>query len=625
MSDKRFEEYQKKLIEINDTFEKIKKKENNNEKLNELNELIKKCNTIEDIIIEYLKVIKLLKPKEFLEELNKYEMALSKENISINFPGDFNDKINAYDKIILLFLQILDLKSKTAKERYKELLSMQDKYRQLQKIKYKINFQLLPLDNIELYLNILYLIAYGGIIYTIKEYFSYFNNFKDEDDKNYDKNEANEINKLKEQINNSIINDTKLYNEYNLRKDNLLLFRAVHNNKFNIYINEFFSFYHKVNNNFHKRFKNQIKNKEDIDLYEKFIYFLSYYNFFLLDYNYIHIWNESFISLDIEEIKLDIENRKSVFKSRQKEILLENDNKDIILKYEEKEFIIKNFQKYSYNALIDYLYNKTILTTIDEFSLRKFVKLQYLDRYIHETILNKKWEKFYYEVFNSKTIKCLIKKVYKYGDKISIDECKKIIDNVCFFNFNTYFYGQTSSFYNVFISSLLDQDGNRNKDKIKFYLIIFITFIHEILGHCFVLIQRFLYDDKIMSPKTTNLNYSYYSNKRTLESGEYIIIQLFGRKIEKLTMKEIWYIFDLENYKLSCEEFLGNFKKCSSIEYNNTIPDIIKDLFEDEKINEYSTIYIDSYYSKGEHVNNVISLFEENEIICNPFLLDIND
>ena len=58
-----------------------------------------------------------------------------------------------------------------------------------------------------------------------------------------------------------------------------------------------------------------------------------------------------------------------------------------------------------------------------------------------------------------------------------------------------------------------------------------------------------------MSPKTNDINYSCYANKRTPESGEYIIVQLFGRKIEKLTLKEIWYIFDLNNYKLSREEF----------------------------------------------------------------------
>jgi hypothetical protein len=169
----------------------------------------------------------------------------------------------------------------------------------------------------------------------------------------------------------------------------------------------------------------------------------------------------------------------------------------------------------------------------------------------------------------------------------------------------------------------LNKKGNSNKEKIKYYLIMFLAFLHEILGHTFIIIQRFLYDQNTLSPKTEGKNYSIYANERGRESGEYIIVQLFGKKIERLSFNEIWYIFNLENYSLNHKNFTANFKKCQN-DYNidTKIPDLVKEYFEDMESNGFGKIDFDMYYYKGQYNDNNITLFDDIKIICNPFFLD---
>jgi len=57
-----------------------------------------------------------------------------------------------------------------------------------------------------------------------------------------------------------------------------------------------------------------------------------------------------------------------------------------------------------------------------------------------------------------------------------------------------------------------------------------IYILHEVLGHSFEFIFQNIFDKNILSPLTTGSLYSNYSNKRKRESGEYIIISLFGKK-----------------------------------------------------------------------------------------------
>ena len=80
---------------------------------------------------------------------------------------------------------------------------------------------------------------------------------------------------------------------------------------------------------------------------------------------------------------------------------------------------------------------------------------------------------------------------------------------------------------------------------------MFLTFLHEILGHSLVIILRNLYDPSLLSPTTTGKDYSPYANKRMRESGEFIIIKLFGKQILRgnIEYNEIRYMFTIKNYE----------------------------------------------------------------------------
>lgn len=93
-----------------------------------------------------------------------------------------------------------------------------------------------------------------------------------------------------------------------------------------------------------------------------------------------------------------------------------------------------------------------------------------------------------------------------------------------------------------------------------------MTNIHEISGHFNV---RFLsYDDlenSFESPKIVESEmdkYSPYAQLRKKESGESIVLELFGKRIVQLTIKEALFIMEPLNYK-SKEYFKYNFNKCN--------------------------------------------------------------
>ena len=143
------------------------------------------------------------------------------------------------------------------------------------------------------------------------------------------------------------------------------------------------------------------------------------------------------------------------------------------------------------------------------------------------------------------------------------------------------------------------------------------SFLHELLGHGLAIIQQYLYDKNIMSPKTKGKNFTNYANIRGRESEEFILVKLFDEKITTLMYHQILYIFNINNYNLNYNEFKHNFKS-----YNQTeIPDILKDLLDENYFTPFSAIDLESYDFIGEE-HFCISLLEDIENICNPNLLD---
>ena len=115
------------------------------------------------------------------------------------------------------------------------------------------------------------------------------------------------------------------------------------------------------------------------------------------------------------------------------------------------------------------------------------------------------------------------------------------------------------------------------ESKLEFYSVILITFMHEVLGHVLMRIQQHLYDRNIKSPETTDQKYSLYSRTRKRESGEFLHFELFGKLLKALTIKELFFIFNIENYKISYKSFREQFSKCNNGNIAK-IPEILSDL-----------------------------------------------
>ena len=512
----RLEEYQKKLNEVSNSFNEFMKKKEI--QLEDLKLIIEKCNIFEKYNIEYLKILKKkVNFEDFKKELKKYHDSISEKKMTENFPNIIEKK-NATDRINMLIYDTLNLyyfKNLELENKIKELL---DRIENEHKNKFKINFQLLPLDNVELFLNEIYWLLCENLYEKINE----FQNI-DIDEYDNEQNKTYGIKKLKEIM--EMIEESKLYknidptkfeelnDKIKLQIEKLKYFEIAHNNRFKLYLKNMKQFFQDVVNNFNDKFKyNTFKSIEDIKLYEKFALFIGGYDFDKFEIKYINIWNESFKGLSLDQIKKKL-NILNQFYEKSKIFEIKNNNLEMKMIFFDKTFIIENFEKYSFNSLINLLTEKKDDCPISEFELLNSVKIQYYDSFIYNKILNDKWKNFFYNVFESPTISNLISTVYKYGANFK-DELKKIIDSVKFFNFNTNFLGETFSIYNVYISGLMKRKDKNSKEEIRYYTVLLITFLHEILGHVLVILQRNLYDKTIRTPETENNSFSKGAKKR---------------------------------------------------------------------------------------------------------------
>lgn len=619
--------FKEKMMNVSQVYEEMKK-DNSIDKLEELKKIIDDCNIFEKYNIEYLKLLKQIEKEEiFKNNLEKFECTLTEDKIIKNFYEFRKSKIESIDKIKIIMEELSTLNFQTDKEKelvIKNLFSQKKKEKQ-----YNLNCQLLPLDNIELYSFNIYQLFLINIFDKINNFeIKNLSQYENEIDKNYAENKSHEIVGMIQQYDNSIeqVYKETIKSKINLEIENYEIFKIIHNNNFNDYLKGYSEFYSSLKNNLNKRFfKNKITEEKDIILFEQFSFFVSNYDFNNFREKYINLWKESLEELTIEEIKKIIEHENK-YNRKKKSFKLINNNQDLEMKYKNQTFIIKDIKKFSIIELIDNLVNKDNLSSINNFDLINSLKIQYFSDFIHENILGNKWKNFLYQIFESKTIESLINSLHKDAYKIDRKEFKKIIDSVKFFNFNNYlFLGQSSPFYNIFISGILSlKENNNNKiDQIKYYTIILVVFLHEILGHILVLIIKVLYDKDIKSPETKGILYSSSSNKRGRESGEFMHVELFGRLLKSLTLKEICFIFNINNYSESNYKiFADNFSKCNEKTQVLEIPDILDDLLRDINLKDFSEISLNIYAYKGND-ELTINILDGTTKICN--VIDFTD
>jgi hypothetical protein len=612
---RRLEIYEKKLIEYEKAY--IESQEKREDKLKNLKIFIEKCNIFEAYNLEYLKELKKKDDILFTTELKKYEDSICKEKLKKEFGIK---KLSATDKIINLISEVSSFVYLNENELENEIKIFFSKIKEFHHKIYNLNFQILPLDNKELYLNIVYEILNTSIYNKIK-------NFENGDLEDFAtrKDQIYTQKKLKE-INQKIDESKKIKNrksdEYKNLSENiqdeiekLSIYNIVHNKQFKNYLKNMNLFYKRIINNIIRFIEQSIMDEENIKIFEKLIFFFGNYDFEDLMIYYINIFNESLNKLPLDYIKSKIEKTNEFLNLESKRFSLNNDN--IEMKFMDTTFTITNYEEFSFEALMFFLSNKADLNPISNFELIKILKIQYLDKFINENILTKKWKNFFYQVFCSPTIFDLISKVYKYGKIILQKEYINLIDSVKFFNFNTSFLGVTFSIYQVFVSGFMKKNQNNYKEEIRYYIAIFVTYLHEILGHVLVILQRNLYDRNIKSPETKGNMYSKSSNKRGYESGEYLHVKLFGKLLKALSLEEVCFLFDIKNYKeKDYLQFQKKFLNCRNKQYS--IPDILEDLINHKKINveKFGEINLNIYLS-NEKDNFIINLLDEDTRICN--------
>ena len=563
--------FNKKINEILFQFNNLKKTKDIHleDKIKKIETILKQNNTIEEILLEFLNLKIKNNDRDLKEYIKKYEVGINKNSfIKIIGNNDFVGE-KAYDKIINLF------------DKLKEIINEKNKEEQLIKIinilnlenkKYNQTFPIFFSINKELFFNSLIYM----FIKSIKQNY--------DDEKKNIKNKDILIKKkdyylnLKQNLENSgdIDKNNKLKN-LDIIINNIELVLAINFYDYIINISKFINFiYDRFKLKFEKSdiFKcsefNELKQKNDINLFQDFMYFLTKFNFNNIDQMnfYSFIWEETFYPIHLNEIN-----------DSGKNFTMKLIGNDLKITLKGKDSYIKNINYYI-SDVKDFIKNfiNFYQRIPDLYELDKFLKF---DKY-NNVFIKSHWNElsdYLADILCSETIKEIYKQMYKMdliiSDKIQI---KKILDSLKFFNYETDFIGETKKrFLIIYIQSQLKNDYNPNIDLTKLiYLTVFlICCIHEIIGHLYLRINNYLEDKQINSPQP--LYPSDYAKTRKKESGEYIEEMLFGNYNFEMTIKEILFTLDKENYNKNNLTFRENFKKANNQEIfiSNSLKEIL--------------------------------------------------
>ena len=247
---------------------------------------------------------------------------------------------------------------------------------------------------------------------------------------------------------------------------------------------------------------------------------------------YSQIWNDTFKHKSFEETEILLIEKISFKK--------QGENLKVQIRHHNHE--IKNIENYFIKNMLVNIVNTTSM--LKDFDLDKYLRM---NKYDSDLFVKSHWNdllNYLVNIFCSKTITSLIKFLYP-KDSIFLDK---------------------KSF-----PSKKNGDDNR---KVVYLATFLITCFHEIFGHLFIRIHNYLNkNNQINSPKPKFG--SDYAKDRGKESGEYIEELLFGNYEAKMTLFQILFILDKNNYSVDYGDFKKNFEK---IKYNYTLDNISKDL-----------------------------------------------
>ena len=316
--------------------------------------------------------------------------------------------------------------------------------------------------------------------------------------------------------------------------------------------------------------------KEEKDIFEYFMLFITNFNFEKLTQIICDVWKYSFQDYE-NDIKLKLIEK---YKKKNPPMLLTFENNALKIESQKLKTIeIKNYEHYEIKNLLNDIYRNM---QFNEYQSIDLIKIPKINEHLYIKNIEEKWILFNNIIFNSTTIKSLYQNLFEKQNILLLDETELsiILKNIIFYTFKTDFVGITSrttmkiyEYNNYYKSIEFLNDDNINEVIFKLITLAFtqISNFHEILGHLNIGYQIYSCEDeekkkKYESPEINKELSSDYAKKRgNKESGENIEILLFGRVITYLTLKEVLFILDQNNYiKNDYKKFREKFMKCNS-------------------------------------------------------------
>ena len=273
------------------------------------------------------------------------------------------------------------------------------------------------------------------------------------------------------------------------------------------------------------------------------------------------------------------------------EVDKENKNKLIFKKKIEVEFIssieetivLDHAYIYDWEKIIDddYILSLNFKAPL-KYQLLNYVKIEYIHEFNFIKYTYGFIEEFLLIISKSNTIISLLKEIYPGCEKIFdeksdfiVNLIKKVLSRCFYFCMNSYKVGCTETQIKriyFFLAYTYNNDLDPIYDLKKFLLInlgIFIyIFHHEFFGHYLLHYLNILTTNKYNSP------FSKVENKK--ESGRFIEIKLFGKRMKTLNLFQILYILDIDNYQKDYKEFNLNFQKIDNFSISENFFNMFK-------------------------------------------------
>ena len=232
-----------------------------------------------------------------------------------------------------------------------------------------------------------------------------------------------------------------------------------------------------------------------------------------------------------------------------------------------------------------------------------------MDKYYSSIFIKSNWNVFsnyITDILLSPAIQQIYLNIYSSQKHVPLNrnDIIQILEELHFFNYQTDFVAEAKKkflfiYFQASLSSAKILDINAKK---VIYLAIFlISCFDKIIGHLYFKFNSYLYKNENVSffkPKY----YSDYEKRRHKESGEFIVESLFGNYDCKMTIKQIIFTLDKENYKNGLSDFQNNFKNAQEKDIESISKDLIN-ILNIYGIDLDNLNYL-NYYSKNKYQIN---------------------